>query len=178
MKKWRQYLSSLTVVAIFVVLAGAAFAAEGLLESPDPSVSPSAEETVISPAESAAETTEDTDGLKSKEESKEDSEEESEEESETPSDGTNHGQCVSKWAHESKTQGLKGKARGHFVSSIARDKTAVGTDCDFQAQLTAALEGSSGETAEEADQDSDKEVTKDRSKAKRSSKGKGKDRKR
>lgn len=39
--------------------------------------------------------------------------------------GPNHGHCVSYWAHAAKEAELKGKARGHFVSSVAQDELAV-----------------------------------------------------
>jgi len=39
--------------------------------------------------------------------------------------GPNHGHCVSYWAHAAKDAGLKGKDRGHFVSTVAQDETAV-----------------------------------------------------
>lgn len=61
--------------------------------------------------------------------------------------GVNHGHCVSYWAHASKAQGLRGSARGAFISSIARDGSAVsekgepGPDCQFQDRLDGALEG-------------------------------------
>jgi hypothetical protein len=66
----------------------------------------------------------------------------------------NHGHCVSFWAHESKGQGLKGSARGHFVSSVALDPEAValkdepGETCDFQAQLDEALAAQEAVAAE------------------------------
>jgi hypothetical protein len=51
----------------------------------------------------------------------------------------NHGHCVSRWAHEATEQGLRGRAHGRFVSSVAEDHAAVGTDCDKEAELDAAL---------------------------------------
>jgi len=60
--------------------------------------------------------------------------------------GANHGHCVSYWSHEAKAQGLHGKHKGAFVSSIAGNKDAVAEkgapddECDFQADLDAALE--------------------------------------
>jgi hypothetical protein len=53
----------------------------------------------------------------------------------------NHGQCVSRWAHEATDQGLSGPAHARFVSSIAQDLAAVGGDCDKHAALDAALRG-------------------------------------
>ena len=73
-------------------------------------------------------------------------EEEEEEEEDSALTKVNHGHCVSYWARESKAQGLRGSARGAFVSSIARDETAVsekgapGPDCRFQERLDEALE--------------------------------------
>ena len=78
-------------------------------------------------------------------ESKEKSADEGEADAETAG-GPNHGQCVSKWAHEAKEQGLEGKLKGQFVASIAKDVSNVGSDCDMQAQLSAAL----GEQAQQA----------------------------
>jgi hypothetical protein len=51
----------------------------------------------------------------------------------------NHGQCVSRWAHEASERGLAGRAHARFVSSVAEDRTAVGRDCDKRAALSAAL---------------------------------------
>src|ERR1051326_8443697 len=56
------------------------------------------------------------------------------------SPGDTHGACVSHWAHESKTEGLTGSARGQFIASVAQsDQT--GADCDFSAALKAGLAG-------------------------------------
>jgi hypothetical protein len=55
---------------------------------------------------------------------------------------SNHGQCVSRWAHEATAEGLSGRAHGRFVSSVAEDRAGVGRDCDMQAALHAALKPS------------------------------------
>lgn len=87
------------------------------------------------------------------------------EEAEEPDDGVNHGHCVSYWSHRAKDEGLKGRAKGAFVSSIARDKDAVSSKvedggepddtCDFEEQLSEALaeQGSNDEEASERKRD-------------------------
>ena len=74
------------------------------------------------------------------------------------SDGINHGHCVSYWSHAAKDQGLEGRNKGEFVSSIAQNEEAVSakvaedgtpdSTCDFQSALDTAL------TEQEADDDS------------------------
>lgn len=56
----------------------------------------------------------------------------------------NHGRCVSSAAHAAKAAGLKGRDKGAFMSSIAKDESQVANkagegDCDFGASLEDAL---------------------------------------
>lgn len=83
-------------------------------------------------------------------------------EEETPEPETagdeNHGHCVSFWAHESKEAGLTGSARGAFISSIARDESAVAPkddpesspSCDFRDELDEAVAAQETENAKPA----------------------------
>jgi hypothetical protein len=61
--------------------------------------------------------------------------------------GETHGACVSRWTKEAKLLGLKGKSKGRFISSIARDKDAKGASCDFGDELEDALKAQA-DTAE------------------------------
>lgn len=95
--------------------------------------------------------------------------------------GPNHGHCVSYWAHAAKDAGLKGKDRGHFVSSVAQDETAVseklegdatptGSCGTYQADLDAAVAAQAAESASEDGEDDGEE----KSGASNASHGKGK----
>lgn len=68
----------------------------------------------------------------------------------------NHGHCVSYWSHRAKEEDVKGKARGEFVSTIAKNEAAVTkkvaegatpeSTCDFAAALEQAKTASSTAT--------------------------------
>ena len=68
----------------------------------------------------------------------------------------NHGRCVSYWAKEAKTQGLEGKRKGAFVSSVAENPDAIGDGgtetCDFQADLDTALADQAAAELEESEE--------------------------
>ncbi len=95
--------------------------------------------------------------------------------------GPNHGHCVSYWAHAAKEAGLKGKDRGHFVSSVAQDETAVSEKLEgdatptgpcgtYQADLDEAVAAQAAESASEDGEDDGEE----QSGASNASHGKGK----
>lgn len=95
--------------------------------------------------------------------------------------GLNHGHCVSYWAHAAKEAGLKGKDRGHFVSSVAQDETAVSAKLEgdatpegpcgtYQADLDEVVAAQAADSdAEEGDEAGEEE-----SGASNASHGKGK----
>lgn len=84
-----------------------------------------------------------------------------ESEGEDASNGINHGRCVSYWTQAAKAQGLEGRNKGKFVSTIAQNDEAVSSKvaeggtpdetCDFQAALDTAL-------ADQADEDTNSQV--------------------
>lgn len=156
LKRFRNYLTPMVATLFIFVLAAGALAVAGEVTGKDKVKEPKVEaaEAIEVEAEEA----------------------EVEVESEEASDGVNHGHCVSYWAHQAKEQGLEGKAKGEFVSSIAQNEEAVsakvadgGTPdatCDFQAQLDEAKAEQSAEAESEASE----------SGANGKSKGKGKGR--
>jgi hypothetical protein len=133
MKRWRQYLSSAGATIAVFMMVGLAFAGPG--EVPE-EASDKAKEVQSSKAEKTKEP-------KANETVGAEAEVEGEGE-----DVVNHGHCVSYWAHKSKEDGLKGRARGQFISSIAQDEEAVSkkvedgstpdSTCNFQGQLDQA----------------------------------------
>lgn len=121
MKRWlRAWGSTLLAWALVMIIGGAAIAGSG---GTAPSLPEQAADRAIEAVSDEAEKPE-TEAT------------ETEVTSEEAAD--NHGQCVSTWAHRAKEEGLERSAFGAFVSSVAQsDET--GEDCDFAAQLEAAL---------------------------------------
>ncbi|MEO7803990.1 MAG: hypothetical protein ABIS18_06275 [Actinomycetota bacterium] len=129
-----------------VILVVAAFGASALAKSVDKVLEKSHSNPVAPVEATHAETQESTE------------QEQETTEQETEGDGINHGHCVSYWAHQSKTAGLKGKARGGFISTIAQNKDAVSkkvadggnpdATCDFRAALEAAKTQAATATSE------------------------------
>lgn len=143
MKRWRQYLTSAGATIAVFLMVSLAFAAPG--EVPE-EASDKAKE-VQSAKEEKTKEPKSTETV------------ENEVETEVEGEGddvVNHGRCVSYWARESRKQGLTGRARGQFISSIAQDETAVskkvgedGPDptCDFQDELDQAKADAGASTA-------------------------------
>lgn len=131
MKRWRQYLTSAGATIAVFLMVSLAFAAPG--EVPE-EASDKAKE-VQSAKEEKTKEPKATDTVEAQVEGE-------------GEDTVNHGHCVSYWAHKSKEDGLRGRDRGQFISSIAQNKEAVskkveegGTPdgtCNFQGQLDQA----------------------------------------
>ncbi|MBW3589698.1 MAG: hypothetical protein KY429_09795 [Actinobacteria bacterium] len=134
MRRWRQYLSSAGATIAVFLMTSLAFAGPGELpeqanEKAEEAVSQEKTETEEPKLEEAE--VEEEDGAESLQEG---------------DDVVNHGHCVSYWARQSK--GLTGRAKGEFISSIAKNPEAIskkvaeggepdGT-CDFGDDLAAA----------------------------------------
>jgi hypothetical protein len=132
MKRWRQYLTSAGATIAVFLMVSLAFAAPG--EVPE-EASDKAKE-VQSAKEEKTKEPKSTETVEAEVEGEGD-------------DVANHGHCVSYWVHESKEEGLKGRAGGQFISSIAKVEEAVsmkvgeGDDpdsatCDFRDELDQA----------------------------------------
>lgn len=114
MKRWRQYLTSAGATVAVFLMVSLAFAAPG--EIPE-EASDKAKEVQSAKEEKTKEpkSTETAEAEENEVESKVEGE---------GDDVVNHGHCVSYWAHKSKAE-LQGRARGQFISSIAKDPGAV-----------------------------------------------------
>lgn len=148
MRRWRQYLSSAGATIAVFLMTSLAFAGPG--ELPEQAME-KAEEMV---SQEKTETEEPK--LEEAEVEEAEVEEDGAESLQEGDDVVNHGHCVSYWARQSK--GLTGRAKGEFISSIAKNEEAVskkveeggepdGT-CQFGDELEAAK--SSATTASKA----------------------------
>lgn len=136
MKRWRQYLTSAGATIAVFLMVSLAFAGPG--ELPEQASDKAKEIAASKPEKTEAEAT-------------------STEAQVASEDVSNHGHCVSFWAHESKSQELSGRARGQFISSIAQNEEALSkkveeggtpdSTCDFQAQLDQAKAEAASEVA-------------------------------
>ena len=136
MRRWRQYLSSAGATIAVFLMTSLAFAGPGEL----PEQANEKAEEMVSKEKVEVETQE--------VEEQEVEEEEGPEALQEGEDVVNHGHCVSYWVHQAKAEGLSGRAKGAFISSIAKNEEAVskkvvdgeGPDetCDFGDDLEAA----------------------------------------
>lgn len=141
MRRWRQYLSSAGATIAVFLMTSLAFAGPG--ELPE-QANEKAEEMVSKEKAEVEEPEVETQEL----EEQEVEEEEGPEALKEGDDVVNHGRCVSYWVHQAKSEGLSGRAKGAFISSIAKNEDAVskkveegGTPdgtCDFGDELEAA----------------------------------------
>lgn len=158
MKTFRKYLASSALIAGFLLFGSTALAlvAAGKGEQPESLPGVASQTAVAKQDEQRLETAELDDEIAGQ------ANDEAEEAA-----GPNHGHCVSYWNHQAKDAGLKGKARGEFVSAIAKDEAAVSnkvedggtpdSTCDFGDELATALaaqgasddDGSKGKSGEE-----------------------------
>lgn len=140
MRRWRQYLSSAGATIAVFLMTSLAFAGPGEL----PEQANEKAEEMVSKEKAEVEEPEETQEV----EELEVEEEEGPETLQGGEDVVNHGHCVSYWVHQAKAEGLSGRAKGAFVSSIAKNQDAVskkveegGTPdgtCDFGDDLQAA----------------------------------------
>ena len=193
MLRLRQYLLSSTTMLILAMFGATAFAVAGDLTTPgDDSDAASVTAADPTPTSTVTDTVEpkdadDEDGEKKKKDlDDQDDAGATSTVTDTATDGnkSNHGHCVSYWAHQAKAQGLKGRSKGQFVSSIARDKGATSTKvtdggspaatCDYQSALDAAKSGqdqTAKTKAEGADHDGDEVESSDPGQKNKGSKG-------
>ena len=140
MRRWRQYLSSAGATIAVFLMTSLAFA--GPWELPE-QANEKAEEMVSKEKAEVEEPEVETQEVE---------EEEGPGALQEGDDVVNHGHCVSYWARQSKE--LKGRARGEFISSIARNPEAVSnkveeggqpdaTHCDYSDELEAAKSSAS-----------------------------------
>lgn len=113
MNRFRRYMTPAVVTLFIFALAASALAVAGDVIGPNENASDKAK----------AATTKEHD----------------EEGSEAQGEGSatvNHGHCVSYWAHAAKDAGLKGKAKGQFISTVAQDKDATSAKLEGDATPT------------------------------------------
>jgi len=147
MRRWRQYLSSAGATIAVFLMTSLAFAGPG--ELPEQASEKALENVSKEKTEAEEPEVEEVEALEVEEEEGPGALVEGE-------DVINHGHCVSYWARQSKTEGLTGRAKGAFISSIAQDETAVSKKveetgspdetCNFSDELTAAKD-SAGATS-------------------------------
>lgn len=115
MNRFRRYMTPAVVTLFIFVLAASALAVAGDVIGPNENASDKAKAATAK--------------------------EHGEEEAEGQGEGAatvNHGHCFSYWAHAAKDAGLKGKAKGEFISTVAQDKDATSAKLEGDATPTGA----------------------------------------
>lgn len=148
MNRLRRYLTPAVVTIFIFALAATALAVAGDLTGPNENASDIAKSKVAA------------------------AKEQGEAGAEAQGEGSatvNHGHCVSYWARAAKEAGLKGKAKGEFISSVAQDEAATSAklegdakptgDCgSYQAALDTAV-AAQGQTTIQSDDEHGKPAT-------------------